>query len=526
MESEVLRRLCRNPGCARDVASGNNRYCQKKACKLASKEARLAREATSIKKAEDKKAAAEAAAEARLAARLAKKKPPAKEFTFMALLPAGGERAARAVDPTNWAMMQKATAEASRVQTDHERGRRLKHKERLAALAAEAAEASAAAEAAAAASTAASAEKMARLERELEESQRERSAEKRKREEAELERPQQQPPPSPQTTGRRNMAAAAALMPPPPLRASPARAARPVPTAPPRSSSAVRSLLQEAPCAGIPEVARVEYQQHGGVLGEGAMGKVHAGTCANLAGDRVNVAIKMLHGGPASRVQDLLDEVRLLFSLRHDNVLGAFGITRGSSSGQTPGQPRAVLELCSGGSLARRLRHGGLEPAHEQRVAGGLARGLAYLHRPGAANEMKPVTIHCDLKPANVLLDAEGEPKIADFGLSVACARAATSGQERGGTPAFRAPEAWQRRGKVTVKADMFSYACVLACIAQRSDNPYDHEYPKSVLEERVPSGLLKPELPPQHRWAAIVAGCALRDPCERSSSAYVTTLF
>ena len=225
-------------------------------------------------------------------------------------------------------------------------------------------------------------------------------------------------------------------------------------------------------------------------------------------------------------MQDLLDEVRLLFSLRHDNVLGAFGITRGSSSGLTPGQPRAVLELCSGGSLARRLRYGGLEPAHEQRVAGGLARGLAYLHRPGAANEMKPVTIHCDLKPANVLLDDEGEPKIADFGLSVACARAATSGQERGGTPAFRAPEAWQRRGKVTVKADMFSYACVLACIAQRSDNPYDHEYPKSVLEERVPSGLLKPELPPQHRWAAIVAGCALRDPCERSSSAYVTTLF
>ena len=76
-------------------------------------------------------------------------------------------------------------------------------------------------------------------------------------------------------------------------------------------------------------------------------------------------------------------------------------------------------------------------------------------------------------------------PKIADFGLSVACARAATSGQERGGTPAFRAPEAWLRRGKVTVQADMFSYAGVLACIALKSDNPYDHEYPKSVLEER-----------------------------------------
>ena len=72
----------------------------------------------------------------------------------------------------------------------------------------------------------------------------------------------------------------------------------------------------------------------------------------------------------------------------------------------------------------------------------------------------------------------------------------------------------------------MFSYAGVLACIALKSDSPYDREYPQSVLEERVPSGLLKPELPPQHRWAAIVAGCAVRDPCERWSSAYVTKLF
>ena len=38
----------------------------------------------------------------------------------------------------------------------------------------------------------------------------------------------------------------------------------------------------------------------------------------------------------------------------------------------------------------------------------------------------------------------------------------------------------------MTVQADMFSYAGVLACIALQSDNPYDREYHKSVLEERV----------------------------------------
>ena len=289
----------------------------------------------------------------------------------------------------------------------------------------------------------------------------------------------------------------------------------------------MRSLLQESPCAGIPEIGRIEYQQHGGVLGKGAKGKVYAGTCANLTGDRVRVAIKMLqHAGPASRVQELLDEVRLLLSLRHDNVLGAFGITRGSSSGQTPGQPRAVLEFCSGGSLARRLRHGGLEPAHEQRVAGGLARGLAYLHRPGAANEMKPVTIHCDLKPANVLLDAEGEPKIADFGLSVAARlRHVRPGARRHA----RLPRAggvgapWQGHGAgghVLVR-----WRAGVHRAAERQ--PVRSRVPKVGARGAGPFRLAQArELPPQHRWAAIVAGCAVRDPCERWSSAYVTKLF
>ena len=134
---------------------------------------------------------------------------------------------------------------------------------------------------------------------------------------------------------------------------------------------------------------------------------------------------------------------------------------------------RASLALCSSCAAAARWRIACGMAASSQRVACGLARGLAYLHLPGAANEMKPVKIRSDLKPANVLLDAHGEPKIVDFGLSVAMARAATSGQERGGTPVFRAPEAWERRGKVTAQAHMFSYTGVLACIAILSNHPY-----------------------------------------------------
>ena len=266
--------------------SRKGHYCRARACQQACKDAVAARAAAGIKN------------DVIMPPRPKKpKKPtpptPAKTFTFMALLPMQNERTARAVDPTDWAAMEKAAAEASRVMDEQ------KAKARLAAKAAEAAAAEAQAMAASAAREAAGAEKVAQLERELEAVLARERAEKRKRDEAERERPQQQPPPSPQTVGRRNMAAAAALMPPPGVRASPARAARPVPAA---QRKAVRSLLlQEGPCAGIPEVTGVEYEQHDGVLGEGAMGKVLAGSCANLAGDRVNVAIKMLRHALSKR---------------------------------------------------------------------------------------------------------------------------------------------------------------------------------------------------------------------------------
>ena len=49
---------------------------------------------------------------------------------------------------------------------------------------------------------------------------------------------------------------------------------------------------------------------------------------------------------------------------------------------------------------------------------------------------------------------ADGEPKIADFGLSCALARGQVDASERGGTSAFRAPEAWVRGQNNTVTAD------------------------------------------------------------------------
>lgn len=91
-------------------------------------------------------------------------------------------------------------------------------------------------------------------------------------------------------------------------------------------------------------------------------------------------------------------------------------------------------------------------------VALRMARGLAWLH-----HECLEWVIHCDIKPENILLDGDFEPKIADFGLAKLSQRGGPSSEfsRIRGTKGYMAPE-WAMNLPITAKVDVYSFGVVV----------------------------------------------------------------
>jgi hypothetical protein len=119
------------------------------------------------------------------------------------------------------------------------------------------------------------------------------------------------------------------------------------------------------------------------------------------------VAIKRMHAeSPDEAAKRFRREAHLGASLNHPNIVSVFDIEADDEN------VLIVMEHVPGGTLKDALARGPLPREAALKVLSGVAAGLDYAHEHGV--------VHRDVKPANVLLDNEGRPKLADLGIATA----------------------------------------------------------------------------------------------------------
>jgi len=195
-------------------------------------------------------------------------------------------------------------------------------------------------------------------------------------------------------------------------------------------------------------------------LGEGGFGSVFKGVLT----DGTEVAVKQLSVGSKQGNDEFLNEVVLITSVQHRNLVKLQGCC-------LKGDERIlVYEFLPNKSLHQALfdeeqvLH--LDWLTRMKIILGTAQGLSYLHE-GCRTRI----IHRDIKASNILLDEDYNAKIADFGLARFFLDSQTHVSTRvAGTKGYLAPE-YALRGQLTEKADVFSFGVVvLELISGRSN--------------------------------------------------------
>ncbi len=189
------------------------------------------------------------------------------------------------------------------------------------------------------------------------------------------------------------------------------------------------------------------YELHA-VIGEGAFGRVYRGVDRRLARTVAVKVIKPWWAEDTAWVERFEREAQLLARVSDPGIVQIYDIGHASEG------PYYVAELVEGESLAERLLRGPLPAEEAREIAQQLCEALASAHAQGI--------VHCDVKPANVLLARDGTLKVGDFGVArLAGGTSQALSATVAGTPRYMSPE--QARGRPTSAAtDVYSTGVVL----------------------------------------------------------------
>jgi serine/threonine protein kinase len=230
----------------------------------------------------------------------------------------------------------------------------------------------------------------------------------------------------------------------------------------------------------------------GNMLGEGGMGRVYRSI--DTAGTEVALKIVKAELATDQTFRRRFDrEAQIAQRVIHPHVVPVV------ETGEQDGIPYLAQKFIAGGSLEDRIkRDGNLPLAEAVRICTAVASGLDALHAHGL--------IHRDVKPANILIDDDGTPYIADFGLAKdRDASVLTKAGQALGSMDYMAPE--QIRGEeVTAQSDVYALGCVMfECMSGKP--PFADRQGMRILwahlQEEPPDPLAtRPEVPADVAWA------------------------
>ncbi|XP_020881985.1 cysteine-rich receptor-like protein kinase 4 isoform X2 [Arabidopsis lyrata subsp. lyrata] len=202
-------------------------------------------------------------------------------------------------------------------------------------------------------------------------------------------------------------------------------------------------------------------------LGQGGFGEVYKGIFPSGA----QVAVKRLSKTSGQGEREFANEVVVVAKLQHRNLVRLLGfcLERDERILVYEFVPNKSLDYFIFDSTMQSL----LDWTRRYKIIGGIARGILYLHQ-----DSRLTIIHRDLKAGNILLDADMNAKIADFGMARIFGMDQTEANTRRivGTYGYMSPE-YAMYGQFSMKSDVYSFGVLVLEIISGKKNSNVYQF-------------------------------------------------
>lgn len=203
-------------------------------------------------------------------------------------------------------------------------------------------------------------------------------------------------------------------------------------------------------------------------------------------------------------------EAEVIATLEHPSIVPVYDF------GEHEDQPFIVMRYMSAGTLSDRLTKGSLPIAEITTLFQRIGSAMDYAHKAGV--------VHRDIKPGNILFDAQGEACLSDFGIAkmAQSSSAFTGTGTMVGTPAYMSPEQAKGEKNIDGRSDIYSLGVILF-ESLSGQLPFNADTPMGAavahINQPVPSLLeLQPDLPP--KFENVILKALDKDPSKRYQTA------